>query len=151
MLRYERASDLHHARKMRHLERREVAFYLAALVLLARSEAAERRRWQQLLRQVLWPGRPIHPPTVRHLLTMEDTPAWARQLLAEALKETRQRAKHGGKSAAHDRRVGRKALTAALEMASEAPLAAIIEQARLEELRAHYAALGQGRRHRAAA
>jgi hypothetical protein len=151
MQRYEQAGDRRHARTLRHLERREVALDLAMLVLLARSEAAERRRWLKLLRQVLWSRRPMHAPTVRYPLTMKDTPAWARKLLAEALTEARQQARQGGKTTAHDRRESRKALTATLEAASEGPLTTIIEQARLEALRACYAALGQGRRHRAAA
>jgi hypothetical protein len=151
MRRYEQASNLQHVRKVRHLERRELAFQLAMLILLARSEAEERRRWRKLLQRILWTRRPIHEPTLRCLFTMNDTPAWARGLLAEALKEAQQRAKHGGQTTVHDRREARKALTVALETASEGPLASIIEQARLEALRARYAALGQGRRRCAAA
>jgi hypothetical protein len=150
MRRYERASDLQHARKLRHLERREVAFQLAMLILLARSEAEERRRWQKLLQKILWTRRPIHEPTVRYLFTLNDTPTWARKLLAEALMKPRQQARHDGMTTVHDRRDARKALATTLEPASEGSLASIIEQARLEALRARYVVLGQRRRHRIA-
>lgn len=140
MARYEAMQALLDRRQQRHLARREIAEALALMILLARSEAERRHSWRHILNQVLWHH---HEPTMRTLIAMRETPEWARQVLAAALEC----AEHGEKPM----RNAREGVKTALATDETRHSATLIGQARLDNLRAHYAALGQARRARRAA
>lgn len=138
--RYEHAATLRRQRLLRHEERRDLASDMAMFILVARSEAEQRRCWVKILRMVLW-----YPDaqTMRDLLTSADTPQWVQQALIDALE----RAESGEKLTKDAAKVVR----TALETDIDGQFAAIIEQERMDELRARYVVLGQGQRHKRAA
>ena len=140
MRRYAQAQALLCERTDRDEARREIAHNLALYILLARSEAEERHRWQRLLRQVLWHG---DLPTMRQIAEGRDTPQWAREALQSAIE----RAESGQKPA----RTSLKQALERLDSDEKAQFAALIDQARLDHLRAEYAALSQARRAKRAA
>lgn len=147
MARYTAAQALRSTRTYRYMERRELALNLAFCVLLARGEAEQRRKWRKIINQVLWHQ---NTETMRDLLAKDSTPDWVCQVFVAALKEAN-KAKEAHETTTKQRADMRKAAKTALETDEKAQFEALIEVARMEHLRAAYAALGQARKAKRAA
>ena len=144
MIRYTAAQALRATRTYRYLERRELAQDLALCILLARSEAEQRRKWRKIINQVLWHH---NAETMRALLADDATPDWVCQVFVAALKE----ANKTPETSEEQRIDGRKAIKTALESDEKAQFEALIAEARMAQLRTAYAALGQVRKAKRAA
>ncbi|HEU5343155.1 MAG TPA: hypothetical protein VFU60_02315 [Ktedonobacterales bacterium] len=147
MRRYTAAQERVSAQTYRYLERRDLALNLALCVLLARGEAEHRREWRKIINRVLWHQ---NTETMRDLLAKDSTPDWVCQVFVTALKAANQ-AREAHETTAKQRADVRKAVETALETDEKAQFEALIEAARMEQLRAQYAALSQARKAKRAA
>lgn len=144
MQRYDRLQTLLDRRTSRYIARRETASAISMLTLLARSERQEQNRWRRIVNQVLWHG---HIDSLRDLAAMKSAPVWVRQVCAEALKQMQLNAESEVKPAKTARKVAK--TLPKTDVLAQSP--AILDASMLADLRARYAALGQGRRAKRAA